>query len=135
MAGSGRTGTGRSSSRSSKSSSSKKPARTTSSSHSTASRSSSSRKRTTTPAPQESGASEVVKKFASSKVAKPLIFIAAVLLITGIDLLVSWDKFELFFKILGIEVLAAAIVWIILTLVFSSKKNMESDGEPLEDEV
>ena len=41
----------------------------------------------------------------------------------------------MFFKILGIEVLAAAIVWIILTLVFSSKKNMESDGEPLEDEV
>ena len=131
MAASGRTSSGRSS-RSSKTSSSKKPARTTS--RSTSSRATSTRKKAA-PEPQESGASEVVKKFASSKAAKPLIFIAAVLLITGIDLLISWDKFEMFFKILGIEVLVAAVIWIILTLVFSSKKNMDSDGEPLEDEV
>jgi hypothetical protein len=56
------------------------------------------------------------------------------LLITGIDLLVSWNKYDLFFKILGIEVLIAVVVWVILTLVFSRKKNTGSEDE-YEDEV
>ena len=64
----------------------------------------------------------------------PLIFIAAVLVITGIDLLVSWNKFELFFKILGVEILIAVAVWIVMTLVFS-RKNTKDSNEPLEDEV
>ena len=70
-----------------------------------------------------------MKKFASSKASSPIIFIAVVLLIVGIDLLISWDKYAMFFKILGIEVLLAVIVWVILTLVFSSKKNTDPDGD------
>lgn len=114
------------SSRSSKSSSSKKPAR------SSGSRSTS--RKTTAPVQTESGASSLFKRFASSRAAMPVIFIAASLLIVGIDLLVSWDNYLTFFKILGVEVLLAVIVWVILTLVFSGKKNKDSDSA-VEDEV
>lgn len=68
------------------------------------------------------------RSFASSKSAQPIFFIAAVLLIVGIDLLISWNKYELFFKIFGIEILIAVIVWGILTLVFSGKNNKDKDG-------
>ena len=65
----------------------------------------------------------------------PLIFIGSVILIVGIDLLVSWNKYEMFFKILGVEILIAVVVWAILTLVFSGRKNMDTDSGPAEDEV
>ena len=65
----------------------------------------------------------------------PVIFIAASLLIVGLDLLISWNSYETFFKILGVEVLLAVVVWVILTLVFSGKKNKDPDGGPAEDGV
>ena len=114
------------SSRSSKSSSSKKPAR------SSGSRSTS--RKTTAPVQPESGASSLFKRFASSRAAMPVIFIAASLLIVGLDLLISWNSYETFFKILGVEVLLAVVVWVILTLVFSGKKNKDTDSA-VEDEV
>ena len=58
------------------------------------------------------------------KMAMPLIFIAAVLVIVGIDLLLSWNDFSGFFKILGIELLVAVVVWI-LKLVFSKSKTSD----------
>ncbi len=80
------------------------------------------------PVKEESGFVSAVKAFAASKASSPIIFIASVLLIVGIDLLISWDRYDMFFKILGIEVLLAVIIWVILTLVFSSKKNSDSDA-------
>ena len=65
----------------------------------------------------------------------PLIFIASVILITGIDLLVSWNKYEMFFKILGIEILIAVVVWVILTLVFSGRTKKDTDSGSDEDGV
>ena len=122
----------------SRSGSSSKNTRSTSkkTTRSTSSRGSSSRanSRKNAPVQEESGFAGVLKKFASSKAASPIIFIAAVLLIVGIDLLVSWNKYELFFKILGIEVLIAVVVWVILTLVFSRKTNSDSE-DGYEDEV
>ena len=76
----------------------------------------------------------MIGKFAASKAAMPLIFIAAVILLTGIDLLVSWNNYGLFFKILGVEILIAVFVWVILTLVFSRKNTKDPDSS-LEDEV
>ncbi len=141
MANTGRSRSAGTSSRSTKSSSSGRSARTTgqrSSSQRTSSRSGSAQRstsrRTSAPAPQESGAESLFKKFASSRAALPLIFIGAVLLIVGIDLLVSWNKYEVFFKILGVEILIAVVVWGVLTLVFSSRKKNDTDGMS-EDEV
>lgn len=93
-------------------------------------------RRTTRSAPvrTESVSQEFFKKFAASKAAMPVIFLAAVILIVGIDLLVSWNSYGLFFKILGVEILIAVIVWVILTLVFSRKSSKDPD-DSLEDEV
>lgn len=100
------------------------------------SRSNASRKTTkSSPAAQESAFSRIVSKFAASKAAMPLIFIAAVILLVGIDLLISWDNFGTFFKILGVETLIAVVFWVIMTLVFSRRSAKESDSEPAEDEV
>ncbi len=125
------------SSRSSKSSTAKRTSRSNStrsgSTRSNASRSAS--RRTEVPQETGSGFADAFKKFASTRAAMPLIFLGAVLLIVGLDLLISWNKYEMFFKILGIEVLLAVIVWVVLTLVFSGKKNKDTDGEPSEDEV
>lgn len=90
--------------------------------------------RSRTPAREESGFAKVINKFAASKAAMPVIFLAVVILIVGLDLLISWNKFEMFFKILGIELLIAAFVWALMTMVFSGKKNKDSDNEP-SDEV
>ena len=124
MANTGRRTSG-SSSRGSKKSSSK-----------SSSRSNASRRTTkSAPAAQESGFAKVIRKFAASKAAMPLIFIAAVILLVGIDLLISWDNFGTFFKILGVETLIAVVVWVIMTLVFSRRSTKGPDSETAEDEV
>ncbi len=63
----------------------------------------------------------------------PLIFIGAIILLTGIDLLISWNKYEMFFKILGVEILIAVVIWTVLTLVYSGRKNKEPDSRTQED--
>ena len=117
------------SSRSSKSSTAKRTSRSNStrsgSTRSNASRSAS--RRTEVPQETGSGFADAFKKFASTRAAMPLIFLGAVLLIVGLDLLISWNKYEMFFKILGIEVLLAVIVWVVLTLFFSGKNMMKSE--------
>lgn len=132
MANTSRSRSGNPSSRSTKTGAPKKSTRAASSG--SASRRGGQRK-TAVPVRVESGADSVIKKFASSRAAMPLIFIAAVILITGIDLLISWNRYELFFKILGIEILIAVIVWVILTLVFSGRAKRDPDSASIEDEV
>ena len=54
----------------------------------------------------------------------PIIFIIAVLVIVGMDLLFAFNDFSRFFKILGVEILAAVIVWV-LKMVFAKSKSSE----------
>lgn len=54
----------------------------------------------------------------------PVIFIIAVLVIVGLDLLFAFNDFSRFFKILGVEILAAVIVWV-LKMVFAKSKSSE----------
>ncbi len=54
----------------------------------------------------------------------PVIFIIVVLAITGLDLLFAWNDFSRFFKILGVEILAAVIIWI-MKMVFSKSKSSD----------
>ncbi len=132
MANTAKSRSGNTSSKSSRTGSTKKPAR---SNTTRASSSRSSSKKAPAPVQTESEADSLFRKFASSKAAMPLIFIGSVILIVGIDLLVSWNKYEMFFKILGVEILIAVVVWAILTLVFSGRKNKDTDSGPAEDEV
>ena len=132
MANTAKSRSGNTSSKSSRTGSTKKPARPNTT---RASSSRSSSKKAPAPVQTESEADSLFRKFASSKAAMPLIFIGSVILIVGIDLLVSWNKYEMFFKILGVEILIAVVVWAILTLVFSGRKNKDTDSGPAEDEV
>ena len=50
-------------------------------------------------------------------------------------ILISWNSYETFFKILGVEVLLAVVVWVILTLVYSGKNKKGADSISSEDEV
>ncbi len=99
-------------------------------------RSNSSRKTTAKSAPvqTETGFSAAFKKFASTRAAMPVIFLGCIILLVGIDLLISWNQYELFFKILGVEILIAVVIWIVLTLVFSKRVTSDSDNTA-EDEV
>ena len=54
----------------------------------------------------------------------PIIFIIAVLVFVGLDLLFAFNDFSRFFKILGVEILAAVIVWV-LKMVFAKSKSSE----------
>ena len=135
MATTSKSRTGKTSSGSSKKSSSKNTAHTKTANASRSTSSRSSTRKTTSPVQAESGSVSLFSKFASSRAALPLIFIGAVILITGIDLLISWNKYDMFFKILGVEILIAVVVWVILTLVYSGRKNKGTDSIPSEDEV
>ena len=100
------------------------------------SRSNASRKTAKTASAQgESFFAKFISKFASSKAAMPLIFLAGIILLIGIDLLVSWNSFEVFFKILGVETLIAVFVWVIMTLVFSRRSTKEPEPDSANDEV
>ena len=63
-----------------------------------------------------------------SKMALPIIFIAAVLVIVGIDLFIAWNDFSRFFKILGVELLVAVVVWILKLVFAKSKSSEDSDN-------
>ena len=54
----------------------------------------------------------------------PVIFVIVVLVIVGLDLLFAFNDFSRFFKILGVEILAAVIVWV-LKMVFAKSKSSE----------
>ena len=78
-------------------------------------------------APVQSEPSFIEKVKASpilSRLMMPVIFIIAVLVITGIDLLFAWNDFSRFFKILGVEILAAVIIWI-MKMVFSKSRSSD----------
>ena len=82
------------------------------------------------PAVQDTGitAGDIWNMFKDSRFFAPVITILAVFLIIGLDLLFSWNNFELFFKILGVELILAFAVWIINLMVSlgRDKKNTDS---------
>ena len=77
------------------------------------------------PAPQDPGitAGDIWNMFKDSKFFAPVVTIVAIF-----DLLFSWNNFELFFKILGVELILAFTVWIINLMVSlgRDKKNTDS---------
>lgn len=80
------------------------------------------------PAPQQSGpsAADIWDMFKGSRFFFPVITIVAIFLIIGLDLLFSLNNFELFFKILGVELIIAFAVWIINLMVSLGKDNKNS---------
>lgn len=59
-----------------------------------------------------------------SRLKGPFIFVIAVLVVVCIDLLFTWNDYSKFFKFLGVEILAAVIVWV-LKVVFTKSKSSD----------
>ncbi len=62
------------------------------------------------------------------RLSMPIIFIAVILVIVGIDLLITWNDFNGFFKLLGIELLVAVVVWILKLVFNKSRSSDENDN-------
>ncbi len=82
------------------------------------------------PAVQDTGitAGDIWNMFKDSRFFAPVITILAVFLIIGLDLLFSWNNFELFFKILGVELILAFAVWIINLMVSLGREKKNTDS-------
>lgn len=77
------------------------------------------------PVQPEPGLTEKIKSSPIlSRMMLPVIFVIVVLVIVGLDLLFAFNDFSRFFKILGVEILAAVIVWV-LKMVFAKSKSSE----------
>ena len=81
------------------------------------------------PAVQDTGitAGDIWNMFKDSRFFAPVITILAIFLIIGLDLLFSWNNFELFFKILGVELILAFAVWIINLMVSLGRDKKNTD--------
>jgi len=56
-------------------------------------------------------------EFSKTRFFRPTLIIVGSVVIVLLDLLFSWNNFEIFFKILGFEIILAGFFWLI-TLVF-----------------
>jgi hypothetical protein len=90
----------------------------------TSSRQGGSTKRSAQVQPEPGFTEKIKESPILSRLMMPVIFIIVVLAITGIDLLVAWNDFSRFFKILGVEILAAVIIWI-MKMVFSKSRSSD----------
>ena len=68
-----------------------------------------------------STAADYFHAFSKSRFFKPVVTVLIVLIVIGLDLLISWNKYDRFFKILGIEILITAVI-LVLKLALTSNK-------------
>lgn len=66
--------------------------------------------------------------FSKSKFFFPVMTILIVLITVLIDLLVSWNNYDRFFLILGIELILVAAVWIIGLVLSLGKESASDEG-------
>lgn len=59
------------------------------------------------------------------RIMAPVIFVIVVLAIVAFDLLFTWNDYSKFFKFLGVEILAAVIVWVLKAVFTKSKSSDE----------
>ena len=98
-----------------------------------ASQTSTRKKAAPAPAPiieadNRSGAADYFHAFSKSRFFKPLVNIVIVLAVIGLDLLISWNKYDRFFGIVGIEIIIVALV-LAIKLAMSTNKETEKKEE------
>ena len=69
--------------------------------------------------------------FSRSRFFKPVITILVILVVFGIDLLISLNHYDKFFKIMGIEIILVAVVLVIILAISTSRsgKKETTDSE------
>jgi len=86
-------------------------------------------KRSGTSAPKddivEVGIGDYWHAFTKTRVFVPIMVILVTAVLVGLDLLISWNTYERFFMLLGIELIIAAAGWLIIMIysIGSSKKS------------
>ena len=105
--------------------------KTSTSSGSSKSRRSSSSNKKPQPAEVEVGAVNLWQEFRKTRVFVPIMVILVAAVLIGLDLLISWNGYKLFFTLLGIEILIAVAIWLIRTVfsIGSNKKRSASNDE------
>lgn len=109
--------------------------RNTSSGRSARGSSASSRgKKSVQPAPVEEDTPSIFSRLWESHWGKLLYGIIVLLLIIGLDLLISWNKYDLFYTILGIEIVVAMLVgWVVYLILERRKQHLSEDTSSDED--
>ena len=69
--------------------------------------------------------------FTKTKAFIPVMTILITAVIVGLDLLISWNSYQRFFLFLGIEVIIAAVIWLIIMIysLGSEKRSENTDRE------
>lgn len=100
--------------------------RTTRTASSTRRPSSNTRKKAVTE--PESGFSIFMKKFVASRFFRPVITVLFITVLVLLDLLISWNNYGRFFILLGVELIIAAVIWVI-ALGFNLGADLEDCGD------
>ena len=67
--------------------------------------------------------------FSKTRIFVPVAVVAVLVLLILLDLLLSWNNYDRFFKILGFELLLAGIVWVIgLVLSFGDTSTRDASS-------
>ena len=69
--------------------------------------------------------------FSRSRFFKPVVTVLAILVVFGIDLLISLNHYDKFFKIMGIEIILVAVILVIILAISTSRsgKKETTDSE------
>lgn len=104
--------------------------KTSTSSGSSKSRRSSSSNKKPQPTEVEVGFGDYWHAFSKTRVFVPVMVILVSAVLIGLDLLIAWNGYKLFFTLLGIEILIAVAVWLIRTVLsIGSNKNRSESGD------
>ncbi|MCR4688607.1 MAG: hypothetical protein K5745_03540 [Saccharofermentans sp.] len=72
---------------------------------------------------------DLFHRFSKTRIFKPLLTIVIIFVIIGLDLLISWNSYNTFFMLLGIELLISLVVWIFFLLKSASDPQDEQEAE------
>ena len=69
--------------------------------------------------------------FTKTKVFLPIMTVVISAVIVGLDLLIAWNSYQRFFLFLGVEVIIAAVIWLIIMIysLGSEKRSGNTDQE------
>lgn len=73
--------------------------------------------------------------FSKTKVFKAILFVLITVAVLGLDLLISWNKYNLFFVLAGFEIFSFSLIWTVRVVLTSNsnKTTPDSNSQPSED--
>ncbi len=102
--------------------------KTTTTSRNSSSGKSSTKKSTNRKEEVEVGFGDYWHAFTKTKAFVPVMVIIVTAVLIGLDLLISWNSFEVFFVIVGVEIIVAACIWLIAMIYSLGSRKRSSDS-------